>query len=57
MIARAIVFIVGLGDLLAGAALLPTPRWFFGSVASFGTCTPTTAVTLELPLTLKPSAA
>ena len=37
MIARAIVVIVGLGDVLAGAALLFTPCWFFDSVAPFGT--------------------
>ena len=40
MIARAIVLIVGLGDVLAGAALLLTPRWFFDSVAPFGTYNP-----------------
>ena len=40
MMARAIVFIVGLSDLLAGAALLLTPRWFFDDVAPFGTYNP-----------------
>lgn len=40
MIARAIVLIVGLGDVVAGAALLLTPHWFFDNVAPFGTYNP-----------------
>jgi len=35
MIVKAVVFIVGLSDFLAGAALLLAPQWFFDHIGTY----------------------
>ncbi len=35
MVVKAIVFIVGLSDFLAGVALLVAPRWFFDHIGTY----------------------